>query len=224
MLLLSFPAGGFGTNCYVLAAEPGGPCLIVDPGQAATAPLLRLLAEHRLDPAVVLLTHGHMDHSWCARELCADIGVPVLVHAADRFMLADPAAPLPASFPGHLLAGYPETEPERLTLLEGSADLEQAGLRVRAHHSPGHTAGSTMFRVDPVRDGDPSLLFTGDTLLADRLGDTGLPGGSQARLESSLRRVCGPLDDNTMLLPGHGPATALGTARRTLPLLGSAAV
>ncbi|WP_282203249.1 MBL fold metallo-hydrolase [Kitasatospora fiedleri] len=219
MLLFSFPAGGFGTNCYVLAAEPGGPCLVVDPGQAATDPLLRLFAEHRLEPAALLLTHGHMDHSWCARELGAQTGAPAVLHAADRFMLADPAAPLPPTFPGRLLAGYPESEPERLTLLEGSADLELAGLRVRAHHGPGHTEGSTMFRVDPVRDGDPALLFTGDTLLADRLGDSGLPGGSRTRLESSLRRVCGPLDDSTVLLPGHGPAAALGTARRGLPLL-----
>ena len=62
MLVAGFPAGSWATNCYVLATGPGEPCLIVDPGQESMAGVMDLVAQHRLAPAAVLLTHGHIDH------------------------------------------------------------------------------------------------------------------------------------------------------------------
>ncbi|MGZ4561399.1 MAG: MBL fold metallo-hydrolase, partial [Mycobacteriaceae bacterium] len=66
MLVAGFPAGSFQTNCYVLAPEEGGRCVVIDPGQDAVEPLRELLARHRLTPVAVLLTHGHLDHTWSA--------------------------------------------------------------------------------------------------------------------------------------------------------------
>ena len=66
VLVAGFPAGAFQANCFVLAAEAGSPCIVVDPGQDAEEPLQELLREHRLDPVAVLLTHGHFDHVFSA--------------------------------------------------------------------------------------------------------------------------------------------------------------
>ena len=62
MLVAGFPAGAFAANCYIVAPAPGEECVIIDPGQDAEPGIDEVLAEHRLKPAAVLLTHGHIDH------------------------------------------------------------------------------------------------------------------------------------------------------------------
>ncbi len=213
MLITGFAAGSFGTNCYLIAPEPGGPCLIIDPGQSSLDPLDRIVREHRLTPEAVLITHGHMDHTWDAAAVGLRYQVPVLVHEADRFMLSDPAAALPATFPQRLLAGYPNAEPADVRPLTQTTVLHLAGLEIDALHSPGHTAGSVMYLVR----GDDPVLFTGDLLLAGELGRADLPGGSQAELEDSLRHGCGPLSGSTVILPGHGPGTTVAAERGRYP-------
>ncbi|NED68056.1 MBL fold metallo-hydrolase, partial [Streptomyces sp. SID10244] len=64
MLITGFAAGMFQTNCYLLATEAGSEAVIVDPGQDAAVRVRELLAEHDLTPVAVLLTHGHLDHTW----------------------------------------------------------------------------------------------------------------------------------------------------------------
>jgi glyoxylase-like metal-dependent hydrolase (beta-lactamase superfamily II) len=84
VLIAGFPAGTFGTNCYVVANAPGEPCLIVDPGQDSIDGVLEIVSENRLAPAAVLLTHGHIDHIWCVAPMTA-IG--------SRTPLATPCSP-----------------------------------------------------------------------------------------------------------------------------------
>jgi len=64
VLIAGFPAAAFGTNCYVLAPAAGENCLVVDPGVEVVDQLDAVLAEHRLQPVAVLLTHGHLDHTF----------------------------------------------------------------------------------------------------------------------------------------------------------------
>jgi len=89
LLVTGFPAEAFGTNCYVVAAAPGEQCLIVDPGIGVLDALDEVLAEHRLQPAAVLLTHGHLDHTFSVAPVCGARGIPAYVHPADLEMLAD---------------------------------------------------------------------------------------------------------------------------------------
>ena len=91
MLVTGFPADAFGTNCYVVATGPGEQCLVVDPGIGVLDRLDEVLAEHRLHPAAVLLTHGHLDHTFSVAPVCGARGITAYVHPADREMLADPA-------------------------------------------------------------------------------------------------------------------------------------
>jgi len=90
LLVTGFPAEAFGTNCYVVAAGPGEQCLIVDPGIGVLDRLDEVIAEHRLFPAAVLLTHGHLDHTFSVVPVCGARDVPAWIHPDDRAQLTDP--------------------------------------------------------------------------------------------------------------------------------------
>src|SRR5210317_568821 len=91
MFITGFPAGSWSTNCYVVATAPGEPCVIVDPGQDSIDRVHAIIDENHLVPAAVVLTHGHMDHVWSVAPLSREFEIPALIHADDRYRLADPA-------------------------------------------------------------------------------------------------------------------------------------
>jgi glyoxylase-like metal-dependent hydrolase (beta-lactamase superfamily II) len=96
--------------------------------------------------------------------------------------------------------------------------LELAGLRLTVDHAPGHTGGSVTFRT-PAAPELPPVLFSGDLLFAGSVGRTDLPGGDHDALLKSLARVCLPLQDETVVLSGHGPQTTIGRERASNPYL-----
>ena len=216
MLIAGFPAGTFAANCYVVAAGPGEQCLIVDPGQDAEPGIEEILRQHRLQPAAVLLTHGHLDHIWSVAPVCGAKDIPAYIHPADRALLSDPARGLwPQAGPA-MLGGLTFTEPDDVAELADGATLELVGLRIVVDHAPGHTPGSVTFRLPGTaepRNADPAVLFTGDLLFAGSIGRTDLPGGDYATIMDSLARVCLPLPDETVVLAGHGPQTTIGAER-----------
>ena len=84
MVIGSFPAGALAANCYVLAAAPDGPCVVIDPGMDAMAGLQRVLRQDRLTPAAVLLTHGHFDHVGALKELADQWDAPIYAHGLEH--------------------------------------------------------------------------------------------------------------------------------------------
>ncbi|CAM3695868.1 MULTISPECIES: MBL fold metallo-hydrolase [Tsukamurella] len=227
MLITGFPAGVFQTNCYVLADGPGADAVIVDPGQDAVESVKALLAEHRLNPVAVLLTHGHLDHTWTAQPLADEFGIPVYIHADDRPMLADPAVGIGPAL-GAMIGGQIFTEPEKVIELEDGEPVTLAGITFGVDLAPGHTRGSIVFTTDvpqvddagdPV-DADPvTIAFSGDVLFQGSIGRTDLPGGSHEQLLESIAEKLLPLPDDTVVLPGHGPATTIGAERASNPFL-----
>jgi len=224
VLIAGFPAGSFQANCYVLAVEPGGPCVVVDPGQDAVAPLTQLLAEHRLRPSAVILTHGHLDHLASAAEVCRHADVPAYLHPDDEYMLDDPLAALSAELQA-LLAGVSMVGLRPDTVI-GLADLQEpglAGLPLTIDHVPGHTGGSVVIRV--AGEGDrPEILLTGDTLFAGSIGRTDLPGGSAAQELVSIQDRVLSRADAAVILPGHGPSTTVAAERAGNPFLTAVAL
>ena len=215
MLVTGFPAEAFGTNCYVVAAGPGEQCLIVDPGIGVLDQLDEVLAEHRLFPAAVLLTHGHLDHTFSVAPVCGARGITAYVHPADLEMLADPAKGLSADL-GELFGGrLAYTAPDDVAELTDGATLTIAGVEITVDHAPGHTGGSVLFRLP----GDEPICLSGDVLFAGSIGRTDLPGGSTETMLASLRDKILPLADETVVLPGHGPATTIGRERAHHPYL-----
>lgn len=222
MLVRGFPAQAFGTNCYVVAAGPGEQCVVVDPGIGVEAQLDELLREHGLRPVAVLLTHGHLDHTFSVTPVCGARGIAAYIHPADRDQLADPAKYLSPQT-GQLFGGRLEwTEPDDVLLLDPAQPLELAGLHIGIDPAPGHTPGSVVFRL-PGEDvaGEPGapLLLSGDVLFAGSIGRTDLPGGDWGQMQRSLAEVILPLPDETVVLPGHGPATTIERERHSNPYL-----
>jgi glyoxylase-like metal-dependent hydrolase (beta-lactamase superfamily II) len=225
VLIAGFPAGAWGTNCYLVAPAAGEECVIIDPGHEAAQGVEETLAKHRLKPVAVILTHGHIDHVASVVPVCGAHGVPAWIHPEDRYMLTDPEKALGRSIGQPLLGELSIGEPDDVKELADGSVLQLAGMELTVAHAPGHTKGSVTFRL-PETDGGtgiPSVLFSGDLLFAGSVGRTDLPGGNTAELYESLARVCLPLDDSTVVLSGHGPQTTIGRERAANPYLGEAA-
>lgn len=228
MFITGFPAGMLQCNCYVLAPKAGADAIVVDPGQRATARLRRILDENRLTPAAVLLTHGHIDHMWSAQKVADTYGCPVYIHPEDRFMLTDPMVGLGPRV-AQMALGAMFREPRQVVELENDGvEIELGGVTVTVDHTPGHTKGSVVFRVSGPQDRSlegilsgrpPQLAFTGDTLFKQSIGRTDLFGGSGRDLLTSIVSKLLVLDDDTVVLPGHGPQSTIGAERRTNPFL-----
>jgi glyoxylase-like metal-dependent hydrolase (beta-lactamase superfamily II) len=151
--------------------------------------------------------------------VCDGYDIPAYLHPADSGMLADPARwHGPQLAP--LIGGLALPDPSDVLPLEDGAALDLAGVRLTVRHAPGHTEGSVVFSLD--LDDAPGLL-AGDVLFAGSVGRVDLPGGSWDAMLRSLRDVVLPLDDATVVLPGHGPATTIGRERATNPYLAEAA-
>ena len=218
MLVTGFPAGGFAANCYVIAPAPGEECVIVDPGQDAVDGIDDILAEHRLKPVAVLLTHGHIDHVWSVAPVCGAKDIPAYIHPADRALLSDPARGFPLGVGQELFGGLTLSEPDDVLELTDGMTLTLAGVDLLVDHAPGHTPGSVTFR-HPGQEAAAGVMFSGDLLFAGSIGRTDLPGGDYNTILASLARVCLPLPDETIVLSGHGPATTIGAERGSNPFL-----
>ncbi len=217
MIVAGFPSGSFQANCYVLAAEAGGPCVVVDPGEGSEEPLDELLRRHRLDPVAVLLTHGHFDHIFAVTPVCDGHDIPAWIHPEDRVLLSDPLRALSTEARQFFGGRIQLREPRQVRTLADKTPVELAGMTFTVDHTPGHTRGSVTFRS--VTGGGPSLLVSGDTLFAGSIGRTDLPGGDHEQMLASLRDKILVLDDETIVLPGHGPQTTIGRERASNPFL-----
>jgi hydroxyacylglutathione hydrolase len=220
VLIAGFPAGPWGTNCYVAATGPGSECVVVDPGKDAADGVAEVVREHRLKPVAVLVTHGHIDHMWCVAPVAGTYDATAWIHPSDRHLLSDPMAGMSRETSQMLLGGsYEWAEPDDVQELSDHQVLELAGLRFVVDHTPGHTQGSVTFRT-PYGEQDVSeLMFSGDLLFAGSIGRTDLPGGDHPTMLRSLATKVLPLADDIVVLPGHGEQTSIGRERATNPFL-----
>jgi hydroxyacylglutathione hydrolase len=216
VLIAGFPSAVTDTNCWVVAAAQGEQCVVIDPGIGVVAELDEVIAEHRLHPVAVLLTHGHFDHTFSVLPVCQARGVPAYIHPADRRQLADPwsGVGLPAGTP--LFGSLTFAEPDDVRELASSDKISIAGLDFAVTHAPGHSTGSVVFAMSGA---DEPIVFSGDVLFAGSIGRTDLPGGSMAQMQASLRDVILPMDDATVVHPGHGPSTTIARERAGNPFL-----
>ena len=212
MFVRGFPAAAFDTNCWVVAPAEGEQCVVIDPGIGVEADLDEVLREHRLQPVAVLLTHGHLDHTFSVTPVCGAKGIPAWIHPGDRELLADPVKGL-SSESRTMFGGRLEwTEPSDVQLLDPAVPLKLAGLELAVDFAPGHTPGSVVFESEQT-------LFSGDVLFAGSIGRTDLPGGSWEQMQESLARVILTRNDEIVVHTGHGASTTIGRERRTNPFL-----
>ena len=206
MLVAGFPAEMFATNCWVVAPGAGQECVVVDPGVGVQDRLAEVLREHRLRPVAVLLTHGHLDHTYSVTPVCGARGIPAYVHTADRYRLADPVSLLGPELRAALDGVLTWTEPDDVLTMTDGTELSLGGLRITVDHAPGHTEGSVMFRL-PGDGDEPPACVSGDVLFAGRSAAPTCPAATTQPWSESLRTKVLPLPDETVVLPGHGETT-----------------
>ena len=216
-----FALGQWQANCYILGDEERGTAVVVDPGQGGLEPVRERLDARGVRCEAVLLTHGHLDHLWSAPEVAAAFDAPVLLHVDDTWLYADPGAAFGQFPPGTLEAQFGlrwKPDPDALQTFTDRTTFSFAGYAITARHTPGHTPGSSVFLLDDPGLGDP-LMLSGDLLFAGSVGRTDLVGGDGDTQVASLRRVVIPLEDDTVVAPGHGERTTVGTERSSNPHL-----
>jgi glyoxylase-like metal-dependent hydrolase (beta-lactamase superfamily II) len=202
MYLEAFSDNPYGTNCWLLAADGRDQAVVIDPGFFPDR-VRALLDAAGKRPVAVLATHGHYDHIAAVADLCGD-ELPLYIHKDDELALTDPEAwgagfPQPAARPGDVRS-----------FVDGEL-LQVGGLSFEVAHTPGHTPGSSCFRL-------PELLFSGDLVFRGSIGRFDFPHSSQPDMMASLRRFL-LLPDDLDVHPGHGPDTTVGVERATNPYL-----
>jgi len=192
--------GEFQANCYVVWAR-SKKAIVIDPG-AEAANILAVIEKNKLTVAAYLLTHGHMDHISALGDLHEAIPAPVGIHAADLEWAFDQGNQMPPFY------GAPRRPSEIARVLEDGQEWTDTGLTCKVISTPGHTPGSVCFFLP-----EQNVLFSGDTLFAGSVGRTDLPGGNPRILSASLERIS-QMPDNTIVYPGHGPATEIACEKK----------
>ena len=213
MLIRSFPAPMFGTNCWVIASGKGSECIIADPGMPdISAEIELIVSEEGLKPVAALMTHGHLDHTFSITALADGYGIPAYIHSEDRRFIADPAGIHDTQF-RQTISAMSFAEPQDTRTLRDGELLNLVGISIKAIHAPGHTRGSLMFLLND------EYLLSGDVLFSGTIGRTDQPTGSAADMKETLRKKILPLDDAIEVLPGHGPQTTIENERKRNPYL-----
>ena len=203
----------------MVAPRANSECIIIDPGQNALSGIKDVLAENKLKPVAVLVTHGHLDHMWSVFPVASGYDIPAFIHGSDRHLLNDPGAGLSSQTRAMLpeLIGKDDVfaEPSEVVEVRDQLDLNVAGMKFVVRHTPGHTAGSVIF----VADNQDQSVFTGDTLFAGAIGRTDLPGSSPEDMNKTLREVIMNLPIDANIYPGHGPSSRMDIELRSNPYL-----
>lgn len=205
MNIYRIPAGIYAVNCYIVYSEDSKAGIVVDPG-GSTDEIINFIEENKIDLKYIVLTHGHGDHIGGVKDLKDKYNIPVLIHKEDKEMLENASLNLSSS----MAFGSIEIIPDE-TL--GDDDTIKFGeLEAIVLHTPGHTKGGICLKIE-------SYLISGDTLFKGSIGRTDLYGGDYETLISSIRRKLLVLDDEIIVLPGHGQSSTIKNERLSNPFL-----
>lgn len=214
MIFETFAVGPLACNCTIIGDEASGEAIVVDGGDGIDD-VVRRLARLGLRATLLVHTHAHIDHIGDLGRLRDLTGARGLLHPADLPLYQ--TLEMQARWIG--LARAPRAVPLDGELHDGDR-LAVGAVQLDVLHTPGHTPGSVCFAVTASRAEDsPRTLLTGDTLFAGSIGRWDLGGTSMEDIVTSIRAKLLTYDDVTPVVPGHGPATTIGTERRSNPYL-----
>jgi glyoxylase-like metal-dependent hydrolase (beta-lactamase superfamily II) len=207
LFIKTLQVGPLRCNCTIIGDLVSKQAIVVDPGGDAQR-ILDLLQEQDFTVSQILHTHAHFDHFLASSEMHEQTGAPLCLHRADQplwehledqcTMFGIPYTPVPV--PHHWLSDEEE--------------LPLSQIQGKALFTPGHTPGSMSFWFE-----DAKLLIAGDTLFQGGIGRTDLWGGDYATIERSIREQLYTLDEQTLVVTGHGPSTTIGHEIRHNPFV-----
>ena len=208
LVVETFPVGPLQCNCVIIGDDVTKTAVVVDPGDEIER-VTDVLDRRGFKVAAIVATHAHIDHVGGFGDLKRLTGAKALLHEADAPLYDELA----------MQAQWLGIETPSMTKLDGMLD-EQAGLSLGAltfdvRHCPGHSPGS----VALVLPESTPIVLSGDTLFAGSIGRTDLWGGSFDEIIASIRSKLLTLPDETIVIPGLGPRTTIGTERKTNPFL-----
>lgn len=199
-------------NTYVLYDETGE-CVIVDPAcffPNEQQELLKFINEKKLVVKHLLNTHLHFDHVFGVNFIEAQFDVKMKAHKADKFLLANMEQQM-------VMFGFPANGdyiPTLTNYIDENDIIEFGNQKLTIMHVPGHSPGSLVFY-----NKQEGVVVSGDVLFNGSIGRTDLPQGDHNSLIDGIKRKILTLPDNTVVYPGHGPATSVEGEKRINPFL-----
>lgn len=207
MIVKMLVVGPFASNCYVVGSSSTKEGMIIDPG-AEPESILRTVQQEGLSISLIVATHAHMDHVDALQAVKERTNAQFALHEAEKELLSGGGMRMMQSLG---LSPYQSTpEPDRL--LKDGDRIDVGDLHFEVLHTPGHSPGGICLSGHGV-------VFSGDALFNFGIGRTDFPGGSYERLMKGIHEKLMVLPDDTIVYPGHGPATTIGDERRGNPFL-----
>lgn len=203
MKISRFTMNPFGENCYILWSEPGGECIVVDPGMMQDREkemISSFIDGNKLTLKHLLLTHCHIDHACGAQWLSERYGVEIEAGAKEAVIAEN--MPIQAQRFGLKIDASSFVIDKILS--EGDV-ITLAGEDIKVLETPGHSPGSLSFYI-----ADSSVILTGDVIFQSSIGRTDLLGGSFTQLIDVIKTKIMTLPDDTVIASGHGDTTTVG--------------
>jgi len=208
MIFETIVVGELGVNCYILADSETKEGIVIDPG-AEPERILSAVKNSGVKVLTVLNTHGHFDHVGGNRRVIEATGGKLMINKEDEPFL------LRAASSASMYGLAAENSPSPASYLAEGDIIRFGSHELKVIHIPGHSPGGSCFYL--AKDG---IIISGDSLFAESIGRTDLPGGSQALLVAAIRSKILTLPEDTKVFPGHGPSTTIGHEKRHNPYLG----
>lgn len=208
MIFETIVVGELGVNCYLLADSQTKEGVVIDPGGEAER-IIAAVKASGIQVTGILNSHGHFDHIGANRRLVEASGAPLRIHKDDEPFLSRAAAS------AELYGLHADNSPPPAAYLAEGEIISFGSHQLKVIHTPGHSPGGCCFYLP-----EAGILISGDSLFAESIGRTDLPGGSQAQLVGAIRAKLLTLPETTKVFPGHGPSTTIGHEKKYNPYLG----